>query len=270
MRFRGILPVCLVLVAGSAGAQHTGMAASSSSMLAVLPAANAGGQAGQSASAYSTPFSGLAVGVKLGLLGAGVEAATPLSRSFNLRGGANFFSYSDSFTSDGITYNATLRFRSGEASVDWFPWAKGFHISGGALVYNGNQITGSALVPGGSTFTLNHVTYMSSAADPVTGTGGLTFNKAAPKVSVGWGNMLPRSGRHWSLPFEFGFAYVGDPKVALNLTGTVCDTTGANCRTIASDPTVQANIAAQQQKLAKDAQPARFYPILSLGFSVAF
>ena len=235
-------------------------------------AAAAGGHAtASSASLHSTPFSGLALGTKVGLLGIGVEAATPLARHFNLRGGANFFSYTDNLTSDGIHYDGNLRFRSAEASLDWFPFAGGFHVSPGALVYNGNQITGNAAVPGGDSFTVNNVTYISSTTDPVTGTGSLKFNQAAPKFTVGFGNMLPRSGRHFSVPVEFGFAYEGEPKVALNLAGTVCypGVPGA-CQTIASDPTVQANIAAQQQKIANDASPARFYPILSVGFAVSF
>jgi hypothetical protein len=271
VRFVKLLFVLFLLPVSVAWAQQSRTAPFSSSGFVAAPAASGGGgQAGQTVSAYSTPFSGFAVGVKVGTLGPGVEVATPLARTLNLRGGANYFTYSDSFTSDGITYNATLRFLSGELGLDWFPWGGGFHISGGALVYNGNQITGASDVPGGKTFTLNSVTYMSSTTDPVTGTGSLTFNRAAPKVTIGWGNLLPRSERHWSVPFELGFAYVGSPKVALNLTGTVCDTSGANCRTITSDPTVQANVTAQQQKLANDANPARFYPILSVGFGYAF
>lgn len=254
MRIVGTLCVFLGLVTAGVWAQEPG----------------APGLPGQSVSAYSSPFSGFAIGVKAGTLGPGLEVATPLAHTLNLRAGGNYFTYGDSFTSSGVTYNATLRFLSGEVSLDWFPWAGGFHISGGAVVYNGNQITGTSDVPGGQTFTLNHVTYVSSASDPVHGTGSLRFNKAAPKVTIGWGNLLPRGDRHWSVPFELGMAYVGDPKVALNLTGTVCDTTGANCRTIASDPSVQANVTAQQQKLASDAQPARFYPILTVGVGYAF
>lgn len=250
----------------------------SSSLLAAAVPMPAAGAASRSApegktappQAYTTPFSGLAIGVKVGTLGAGVIVATPLSRKFNLSGAANFFSYSDSFSSSGITYDANLRLRSAEASLDWFPWAKGFHISPGALLYDGNQVTGDAHVPGGDTLTLNGTTYVSSSADPVNGSGSLTFAKAAPKLTVGWGNMLPRSARRFSVPFEAGFAYIGNPKVQLNLAGTVCDSTGLNCRTIASDPTVQANITAQQQKIVNDVKPARFYPILSTGFSVSF
>ncbi len=217
-------------------------------------------------------FSTVAVGAKVGVLGIGFEAATPLSTHLNLRAGGNFFSYSDTLTSDGIGYNANLHFRSSEASLDYFPWAKGFHISPGALLYNGNEITGNAKVPAGQTFTLNDTTYTSSATDPVNGNGSVTFNKAAPKITVGWGNLVPRSGRHFSVPVELGFAYVGDPKVALNLNGTACYTyQGAPyCADVATDPTIHANVVAQQQKIANDAAPARFFPILSAGFAYRF
>lgn len=217
-------------------------------------------------------FSTVAVGVKVGVLGVGFEAATPLSTHLNLRAGANFFNYSDTLTSDGIAYNANLQFRSSEASLDYFPWAKSFHISPGALLYNGNEITGTANVPAGQTFTLNGTTYTSSATDPVNGNGSVTFNKAAPKITVGWGNLIPRSGRHFSIPVELGFAYVGDPKVALNLNGTACYTyQGAPyCANVATDPTIHANVLAQQQKIANDAAPARFFPVLSTGFAYRF
>lgn len=217
-------------------------------------------------------FSTVAVGAKVGILGIGFEAATPLSMHLNLRAGASFFSYTDNLTSDGITYNANLQLRSSEASLDYFPWAKGFHISPGALLYDGNRISGRANVPGGQTFTLNDTTYTSSTTDPVNGSGGVTFNKAAPKLTVGWGNLVPRSGRHFSVPFEVGFAYVGDPKVALNLNGTACYTSQGvpYCADVATDPTIHANVVAQQQKLANDAAPARFFPILSTGFAYRF
>lgn len=237
------------------------------------PAPAAGGTtAAPAASEHSTAFSGFALGVKVGLLGVGVEAATPLSHRLNLSAGSNFFSYSDTLTNDGIPYNANLRFRSAEASLDWFPWGGGFHISPGALLYNGNQITATANVPAGKTFSLNNTEYTSSAADPVSGNGGITFAKAAPKVTVGFGNMIPRSGRHFSVPVELGFAYVGDPKVNLTLGGTACyNYQGENyCDNVATDSMIQANLAAQRQKIANDVSPARYYPIFSLGPAFSF
>ncbi|HSY02540.1 MAG TPA: hypothetical protein VK819_10295 [Acidobacteriaceae bacterium] len=272
------LIVLLSLFASTVFAQQLTLPSDSSSSMSAVqtlaaPAGEGGGGSGRTAAAaemHSTPFSGFAIGAKVGLLGIGVQAATPLSHRLNLSGGVNFFSYTDNLTSDGIPYNATLRFRSGEASLDWFPFVHSFHISPGALLYNGNQITASAAVPGGTTFTLNNVTYMSSTTDPVTGNGSLKFNKAAPKVTVGFGNMIPRNGHHFSMPVELGVAYVGDPKVVLDLNGTACDPNGAYCQSIASTPQIEANVLGQQMKIANDAKPARFYPILSLGLAYSF
>ncbi len=256
-----------------------GFAQSSSSLIAPellyggssVPAAMGAVTAPPSAT-RSGAFAGFGVGVKVGLLGAGVEVATPLSYHLNLRAGGNFMNFSDTLSSDGITYDATLRFRSAEASVDWFPWAGGFHISPGALVYNNNQISGGAHVAAGDTFTLNSTTYTSSATNPVTGTGSVVMNKTAPKLTIGWGNLIPRSGHHFSFPVEIGAAYIGDPKVSLNLAGTACYTDQGTtyCDNVATDPMIQANVTAEEQKLNKDAADARFFPILSLGFACRF
>jgi len=173
-----------------------------------------------SAQADSTkPFSRLGIGVKISLLGAGVEAATPITANSNLRGGFNIFSYDQNFNEDGITYDGQLRLRSAEAHYDWFPFHGSFHVSPGVLVYNGNQVTANASVPGGSTFTLNDTTYTSSPTDPITGTGKVDFIKAGPMFTVGWGNLLPRNHRHFSFPVELGVIYTGAPRTALSMGG---------------------------------------------------
>jgi hypothetical protein len=209
------------------------------------------------------------IGLKISDLGVGVEAAVPLLAKANLRGGVNYFQYNRAMTNDGIHYAGQLQFRSAEAHFDWFPIG-GLHVSPGVLFYNGNQLTATAAVPGGQTFTLSGTSYMSDPATPVTGAGKLDFVKVSPSIMVGVGNLIPRSGRHYSFLFEVGGAYQGSARVALNLTGNVCDTTGTFCRPIASDSTVQANVLAQQQKLSKDVNPYRFFPVISMGVGFNF
>jgi hypothetical protein len=209
------------------------------------------------------------IGVKFSTLGVGIEAATPLTRKLNLRGGFNFFRYSRGITNNGIQYAGHLHFQSGEAHLDWFPFG-GFHVSPGLLFYNGNSLVASAAVPGGQTFSLGGTTYMSDPTAPVTGTGKLDFVKVAPSLMVGVGNLIPRNGRHYSFLFEIGAVYQGSARVALNFAGNVCDPTGTVCGPIASDPTVQANIVAQQQKIQKDVNPYRFYPVISGGIGFNF
>jgi hypothetical protein len=157
------------------------------------------------------PFSRLGIAIKLSSLGPGIEAATPLSHRSNLRAGFNMFIYDRSFDSDGVTYTGELSLRSAEAHYDWFPFGGSFHLSPGVLIYNGNQVTANAFVPGGKTFTLDKTNYTSDPANPITGTGKLDFNKAGPMFTVGWGNLLPRNHRHYSVPFEVGFVYTGTP-----------------------------------------------------------
>jgi hypothetical protein len=210
------------------------------------------------------------IGIKFSTLGAGIEAATPLTEKLNLRGGFNIFRYSRGITNNGIQYTGDLHFQSAEAHIDWFPLG-GFHISPGLLFYNGNALTATAAVPGGKTFTLGGTTYLSDTAAPVTGTGKLDFVKVAPSIMLGFGNLIPRNGRHYSFLFEIGGVYQGSARVALNFSGNVCDPlVPAFCRSIASDPTVQANILAQQQKIKNDVNPYRFYPVVSCGIGFNF
>jgi len=216
-----------------------------------------------------TSSSHVGIGVKISTLGAGIETAVPLAAKANLRGGVNFFQYNRAIINDGIHYAGQLQFRSAEAHLDFYPFG-GFHVSPGVLFYNGNQLTANATVPGGQNFTLNGTAYQSESTDPVTGTGKLDFVKVSPSIMMGFGNLIPRSGRHYSFLFEFGGAYQGSARVALNLTGSVCDTaTGTICKST-SDPTVQANILAQQQKIKKDINPYRFFPVVSIGFGFNF
>src|SRR5579862_389554 len=216
-----------------------------------------------------TAFSRVGIGVKVSTLGVGVEVATPLAGKFNLRSGFNMFRYSRTITNDGIPYNGQLQFQSAEAHLDWFPFG-GFHVSPGILFYNGNQVTATAAVPGGQTFSVGGTSYQSDIVTPVTGTGKMNFVKVSPSIMVGVGNLIPRNGRHYSFLFEVGAAYQGSARVALNLAGNVCDTSGLNCRAISSDATVQANILAQQVKIQNDVNPYRFYPVVSLGVGFNF
>lgn len=218
----------------------------------------------------SKPFSRLGVAAKVSTLGIGVEAATPLTQRSNLRAGFNLFSYSRTFHEDGIAYAGQLRFRSVEAHYDWFPFGGAFHVSPGVLVYNGNQMTANSSVPGGSSFTLNDTTYISDPNNPITGSGKVDFVKAGPMFTVGWGNLLPRNYRHFSIPVEVGVVYTGAPRTAINLGGDACDASGVNCLDITTNAPFQANVRAEQNKFNSDISAFKFYPVLSAGFGFNF
>jgi hypothetical protein len=208
------------------------------------------------------PLARVGVGIHLSTLGPGAEVGVKLTPRINVRGAANYFSYNDSFTSSGITYGGNLKFESGEAYVDYFLW-RSVHVSPGVIFANGTLFGGSIGVPGGQTFKLSENDYTSSAANPLTGTGALNFNKVSPSILFGIGSIVPRGDHHFSMKFEVGGAFRGSPAVGLNFTGSVCNVT---CQTVGSDAQFQTDLAAQERKYNNDISFLKFYPIISLGF----
>ena len=243
---------------------HAGSPASNSGSDATSETADAGApeKAGGGAGRFG-------LGIKASTLGAGIEGAVSVARRINLRGGFNTFRYEDSFNSSGITYTGRLSLRSVTANADFYVLGP-LHFSPGVLLYNDNRGSAKAFVPGGQTFTLGGVTYLSSTANPANGSASLGFNSAAPEFLIGLGNLVPRSRRHFTANFEVGAAYLGQPAVKLNLGGTVCTPSGVGCVNAATDPTVQANVRAQQDKLNHNLRYFKFYPIVSLGFGYRF
>lgn len=229
------------------------------------------------------PLSRVGIGVGVSPLGIQVQAATNVASHFNVRANYNFFNYGTNFTSSGITANGTLNLSSAGVSLDMYPFHSSFHVSPGLLVINNNKITATVNVPAGSNFTLDGTTYYSANANPgtgatpITGNGllGLNTNKPAFTLKAGWGNIARRNG-HWSVPFEAGVAFVGDPKVNVGLTGWACaDQAQTECFDVADQTNpqaaaIQSNLTAQIGKWTNDIDLLRFYPIGSVGLAYSF
>jgi hypothetical protein len=212
---------------------------------------------------------GIGVAANASTLGLGADVGVGLTPKLTLRGGFHAFSYDRSFNRDGINYQGTFDMKSGQVLLDWFPTGRGFHLSPGMLVYNGNRFDANAAVSGGQTFSLGGNLFRSNPANPTTGNGKLEFNKVAPLVVFGFGNLVPRS-RHFTAAVDLGVAYPGTPTASLSLAGSACAPNGANCRDAATDPTVQSSLQSEVAKLNRDAESYKVYPILSVGFGYKF
>lgn len=208
-------------------------------------------------------------GLKFSTLGPGIEAAVPITYHSNLRFGFNAFNYSRDDRQDGILYSGEISFRSVQATYDWFPYEGTFHLSPGLLVYNGNRLTAKASVPAGQLFTLHNTSYVSDPTNPVFGNASVDFFKANPMILAGWRKLIPRMGR-LGIPLEFGVIYDGTPRTFLELSGGACDPTGANCRNISTDPTIQSNMQFVQDQFKRKVSPFKFYPVVSVGLSIDF
>jgi hypothetical protein len=214
------------------------------------------------------PFRTAAFGIKANTLGAGVEVATPLSQSLNLRSGYNVFALGYPFGVDGMNYNAQFHFRSSQTTLDWFPMHGGFHISSGIL-HAQNAISAITSVPAGQNFSLGDQTYLNSVADPVKGTMSVVYPRSfSPLLLLGFGNILPRSSRHLSIPLEAGVAYTGAPTINVNLAGTACTSDG--CASFTNNAEAQTSLQQEIRKINEDLKRVPVYPILSLGLAYHF
>jgi len=214
------------------------------------------------------PFRTVAFGIKANTLGAGAEIATPLARTFNLRSGYNLMTVAYPFEFDGVNYDASLRLRSSQTTLDWFPGAHSFHISAGVL-YARNAISSSVAVPSGQNFTFGGETFLNSVSDPVHGEMSVTFPHAlSPLLLVGFGNILPRSHRRVSVPFELGAAYTGAATAAVNLIGTAC--LDDDCFSFANNSNAQNRLSGEVAKANEALKKVPVYPVFSLGLAYHF
>jgi len=264
-------------------------AQSSSSSLSYLdsdavPGGNTAVAAAPTTSAPSAhPFSKAALGAGISPLGIQLSLTNNLNSHFNLRTSGNVFNYSTNFTASGIGASAKLDMKSAGTALDIYPFRKGFRISPGVLFYNGNQVTASANVAGGTSFTLNNQTYYSAnanaatGASPINGNALLSMHTTNPAftITTGWGNTIPRKG-HWSFPFELGAAITGAPSLKVNLGGWACyDQAQTLCTDISSKTNpialeIQSNLTVQVAKWTKDIEPLKTYPIASFGLAYSF
>lgn len=228
---------------------------------------------------HAVPFSRIGIGADLSPLGIGIKGVVLLDEYFDARLDLNFFGYTSSrIEVDGVNATGNLHMASSAAKVDLYPKNSIWRVSAGLMLFDGNRATANLAVVPGTSFTLNHSTFYSSNADPMSAAGMVEFDtiKPAPLVSFGFGRFIPRSNRHWSFPTEFGIIYEGGPSLNVNPAGSVCtDQAQTMCSSISdtSTPVGQAFNADLQEQLIKwraDFDKVKLYPIFSYSVVYSF
>jgi hypothetical protein len=212
------------------------------------------------------------VAVQVSTLGLGGDVAVRLSDKANLRAGLSHFSLTHDFTQDdGTIFTARIKVHSIHAFLDWFPMGGGFHLSPGIVFGNDTQASFTTLIASGKTIDIGDATYASSAANPLRGSGSVSVKSTGFAVTMGWGNLVPRT-RRFSVPFEIGVVFQGTPTGVLAYTGSACNVNGTNCRDISTDPTIQAEVNKQNITLNDDLNKpyTKYMPVISLGFGIRF
>lgn len=215
----------------------------------------------------------LGVDMHAGLNGVGGDIALAVAPHFNVRLGGELFGYSTAFQEEGANVNATLRLGGGRASLDWFPFHNGFHVSPLLVFLNQTNVRASVIVPAGETISLNNGDYVSSQTDPLHGSASIGVWKTSPGLTIGYGNIIPRSGKHFSFPVEVGFYYVGQPTLKVDFSGSACDPSQPEplgCQPVQQDADFQHDLAAFIRRNNNNLSYASFFPVASFGVGYSF
>jgi len=238
-------------------------------------------KAAKKAEVHLRPFSAIAFGGGMSLMGVNMQTATNMNRYLNLRGTGNLFNYTvDNISTNGFNLNGKVNMATAGASLDYYPFpSHGFRLSPGAIFYNQNQISAIGTPAPGKNITLNHQDFYADSVNPLTASANLGLNtrQKAFTMTTGWGNMIPRKrGGHISFPFELGAAFTGVPTLAMTLSGNACTNeadaaiNGPSCVNMATNAQAQSDLAAQLAKWKSDLNPLQVYPILSFGIAYDF
>ena len=215
------------------------------------------------------------LGLRLGTGGIAVDYTLPLSPSVDLRGAANFGSYSRTETYDDIEYDGTIEFSGVSLIADWRPFHGGFRLSAGA--YSSAPEVG---IRGGDPDNLR--TYSIGDRDyngRISLDGNVDLGGFAPYVGVGWGGSSAQRGFGMSL--DAGVLFASKPDIRLDVRGPACDATlepgcdpndpdNFNEFETSEDPDFQAEKEKEIQRIEADVEDLDIYPVISIGFHYRF
>lgn len=204
-----------------------------------------------SAVAASRAAAQIAISPHVGTLGIGADLSVGLLPALGVRAGGNFQPWKPKLEFDDLEYTIDL------ASPSWFGVldlyvAGPLRLSGGAVAFTNDtkidaRVTQSVDI-GNSTYTPEQISSIQGVFDA---------NHVAPYAGIGFGKTPRSSGVGFSM--DLGVAFHGAPGVDLTASGQ-----------LASNPAFQAELAREEAKVQDDAKSFRVYPVVAVGFVVAF
>ena len=180
-------------------------------------------------------------------LGAGIEAGYRVNENWQARVGINGFSTSYVYHDRNSDLDSRISLLSGGVTVDYFPFAGDFHVSGG-LRLSANRIDGKvrnlhARMGGTKVF----------VKDPLT---DFTIRQNAIQPYIGAGYSVAIKDRV-SLNFDIGALYAGTPRLDVDSRATGLGFTREQIR--------------NEAERARDRiAPFKIYPVVQVGLKVSF
>lgn len=208
-------------------------------------AAPAMAQVGSEARSQTSPYAADAFGFgpTAGTLGVGVEGSWRPGPYLGLRLDASALPFDYNRTISGIPYKFSADLRSGGPVLDFYPFGGGFRLWGGVRV-NGNKADvtstpSSSIRVGSNTYTPAEVGTLS---------GKIEYNHIAPTAGIGYAG---RVARWLELGIDAGVLYQGKPRVSLAASGS-----------LASSPTLQADIDQARRSIQSKIKASEWWPVL--------
>lgn len=203
---------------------------------------------------------GVALGVKAGTTGVGVEGYYQISTMLNVR--AHYSRYSTTFTQDtggdnSLEFDMDTDLGMSALMLDFYPFSGSFHLSAGYA--NNNTGFAGLAKPSGGNYTIDGQQYSAAQVGDVR--GELTFKSSAPYVGLGWGNPVDDDGG-LGLNFELGAILQGAPQAGITTSKKL------------SDPAAQAQLDQHiQQEITSfedDTNSFKAWPVVAFGITYSF
>ncbi|SNS13580.1 hypothetical protein SAMN06265795_101188 [Noviherbaspirillum humi] len=195
----------------------------------------------------------------IGTTGIGFHAGMPVAPNVNVRFGTGYLGYTFGGSTSSADYALSLKAKTMDALVDWYPvQGSAFRLTAG-LALNGNKIDVNAKPNGNGQYVVGGNAY---SASQVNGISGRTeFGKVAPYLGFGWGHG-EKEGKGWSFSSDVGVLFQGSPRTTLDAGG--CSGGAAVCSQLATD------LARERAALNDEVSRFKLYPVLRVGVSYRF
>ena len=211
----------------------------------------------------------------MGLNGVSVDVAEAVRERVNVRVGAEFLRVSGQFVEQNAQVDFNLRLGGGHAGLDLFPFQhSSFRVSPQLRFGILTRGTANVLIPPGEVVSFSGEDYTSTDVDPLRGTAYFDTRKIAPGISIGFGNLVPRTrDRHWSFPVDLGFYYIGQPNLQISFVGTACSVSPnkpQSCDDVTKDAGFQSDLKKFIDRNRHNVSYASLFPVLSFGVGYRF
>jgi hypothetical protein len=193
----------------------------------------------------------IAISPHVGTLGLGADLSVGLLPALGIRAGGNLQPWKPKLDFDDLEYTIDL------ASPTWFGVldlyiAGPLRLSGGAVAFTNDTKIDARVT---QSVDIGNTTYTPQQIGTIQGV--FEANRVAPYGGIGFGKAPRSTGVGFSM--DLGVAFHGEPDVHLSASGP-----------LASDPTFQSNLTREEANVGDDAKSFRVYPVVTVGFVVAF